>query len=314
MKERYVREVIEGFPYPISTVFVRLRTDECLDPGPLRLKYILATAEAISRFLGVLVLCECRDHIEQQGGILPASLSTDFVSRFGRITWGNWLHFAREGLKWLHQAGKPGLLVAKLVDFYFDRIPQESKATETLGKLLTLRNGLSHERIQAMYPHEFRALCEQAYPHLESVLQALDFLLDYELTFVSQIEVFKRRRRDPSYWHRLKRIRGNSDDFLGERSTLTIMLESNAIILMHPDSGHYLNLDPLLVYEDVAGKAPDIFFYNGMRGDAVAEYIACKHGGQFESDRCKRASEIAEEVQNLLRLFSPQAEERANAG
>lgn len=89
MKERYIREIIEGFPYPIAAVFVRLRTDECLDPGSLRLKYILATAEAIARFLGVVALVECRDYLEERGGTPSLTLSVDFVARFRRITWGN---------------------------------------------------------------------------------------------------------------------------------------------------------------------------------------------------------------------------------
>ena len=164
-----------------------------------------------------------------------------------------------------------------------------------------------------MYPHEFRALCEEAYPRLESVLEALEVLLDYELTFVSQIEVLKRRKKDPNYWHKLKKIQGSSCEFQGDRCKLVTTLDSHAVILRHPDSGHYLDLDPLLVYEEGAGKAPDIFFYNGMKGNAVVEYAACKHGGQFESDRCERAGEIAEEVQHLLHLFSP-VEESSRAG
>lgn len=313
MKERYIREIIEGFPYPIASVFVRLRTDDCLDPGSLRLKYILATAEAISRFLGVLVLCECRDYAENRDGAPPPALSVDFAARFRRVTWGNWLHFVREGLKWLHQSGEMGVLAAKLAEFYFERLPKESPAAQALGKLLTLRNSLNHDKIKAMFPHEFRALCEDAYPRLELVLEALDVLLDYELTFVSQIEVLKRRKKDPSYWHRLKRIQGNSGDFLGDRCKLVTTLDLHAVIFRHPESGHYLDLDPLLVYEDEAGKAPDIFFYNGMKDDAAMEYAACKHGGTFESDRCARAAEMAEEIQHLLHLLSP-AEERARAG
>ena len=204
-------------------------------------------------------------------------------------------------------------MAAKLADVYFDRLPKESLAAQSLGELLILRNSLNHDKIKAMYPSEFRALCEKAYSHLETVLEALELLLDYELTFVSQIEVLKRRKKDPNFWHRLKKIQGNSSDFPGDRRQLGITLDSRAVILRHPDYDHYLGLDPLLVYEDAAGKAPDIFFYNGMKSDAVVEYAACKHGGQFESDRCERAGEIAEEMQHLLQLFSP-VEENSRAG
>jgi hypothetical protein len=34
MKERYARDITSHFPYPIAAPFARLRTDECLDPGP----------------------------------------------------------------------------------------------------------------------------------------------------------------------------------------------------------------------------------------------------------------------------------------
>jgi len=66
MKERYIRNIISGFPYPIVTFFIKLRTDECLDPGSLRLKYILKTGESIVRFLGCAVFCECRDFLEDK--------------------------------------------------------------------------------------------------------------------------------------------------------------------------------------------------------------------------------------------------------
>lgn len=90
-------------------------------------------------------------------------------------------------------------MAGPLAEVYFDRRSKQSPAAQALGELLTLRNSLNHDKIKAMYPHEFRALCEDAYPRLETVLEALETLLDYELTFVSQIEVLKRRKKDPSY-------------------------------------------------------------------------------------------------------------------
>lgn len=108
----------------------------------------------------------------------------------------------------------------------------------------------------------------------------------------------------------MKRIQGNSSDFLGDRRRLGITLDSHAVILRHPDRDQYLDLDPLLVYEEAAGKAPDIFFYNGLKGETVVEYAACKQGGQFDSDRCEHAGEIAEEVQHLLQLFGSVKENR----
>ncbi len=59
----------------------------------------------------------------------------------------------------------------------------------------------------------------------------------------------------------------------------------------------------LLVYEAAAGKAPDLFFYNGMKSPERADYTAWKHGGTFEGGASERAAYLAEELTNLLTLF-----------
>jgi hypothetical protein len=191
--------------------------------------------------------------------------------------------------------------------FFFASRYQDSPAIEALGRLLTLRNGLSHEKIKAMHLHEYKALCDQAQPDLEQVLEKLEFLTDYSLTFISEIDVRKRRRQEPAYRHRIKRLAGNSDDFEGDRLNRTAPLDSEAVVLLHSESGRHLNLDPLLLYEAEAGKAPDIFFYNGMDKPEKAEYIACKHGGDFKSKASSRADDLADELGQLLKLFTGSA-------
>ena len=302
MKDRYAREIINGFPYPIAAMFVKLRTDECLDPGPNRLRYLLSTGEAITRFLGVVNLCQARDFAESTNRPPPLSLHADFKQRFERIAWGTWLHLGRESLRWL-LAEQATLLMPELGPFFFDPPPTDSAAVKALGELLALRNGLSHDKLKATHAHEFKALCERAQTHLETALEALEFLLDYDLTFISKIDVFKYRRRDPHFLHLLKKLIGNSDDFEGDRNDQTFPLDSHAVILRHRDSGRSLNLDPLLVYETAAGKAADLFFYNGMKSPDRADYTACKHGGNFEGGASEQATHLAEELTNLLTLF-----------
>jgi len=315
MKNRYVREIISGFPYPVVSFFIRLRTDECLDPGPLRLKYILSTAEAVSRFLGAVSLCECREYLENHSTQPPQSVTADFGKQFSRPSWGIWLHFTRESLKWLHERGADPTMT-EMTDFFFRKIPKkESAAASALGELLSIRNALSHEKIRAMSNRDYRELCEKTFPLLEQVLESLEFLLDYELTFVSQIEVSKQRKIPPTFLHRLSKLIGESDSFPGDRKTLDSFMDSGAVLLMNMDNGRSVNLDPFLVYESGAGKAPDIFFYNGMKKPEAAEYSACKHGGSFVSKDSERAEIIAGEIRNLMRLFTPPSEpEEGNNG
>jgi len=315
MDERYAREVIAGFPYPIASPFIRLRTDECLDPGPLRLKYLLATAEAISRFLGVVTLCQCRDLLEAGAPRPGEGMTADFARSFRRPSWGIWLQLTREGLKWQQGQGA-ALAVRELPGVWFGAAPRETETARALGELLTIRNGLNHEKIKVMHAHEFRELCARTWPLLERALEGLSFLLEYELKFVSGIEVEKRRRQAAAYRHRFKMITGSSDDFHGERRTLSVASESTAVILARTGVDVALNLDPLLVYEESAfwekvegaqrvkiPVAPDIFFYNGMDKPEKAEYSPCKQRHGFWSSTSARAEEIAEELGNLLTLF-----------
>lgn len=151
MKDRYIREIVHGFPYPIASTFVKLRTDECMDPGANRLKYLLATGEAVARFLGVVNLCQAREYGESAGKSPPKPLQADFAVRFKRISWGTWLHLARESLRWLLAAEQASLFVPEMGEFFFDPVPRDSAAIGALGRLLNLRNGLSHDRIKAMH-------------------------------------------------------------------------------------------------------------------------------------------------------------------
>lgn len=303
--------VVDTYPYPIAGLFSRLGTVECLEPNfDRRLNCILQVAEFISRFLSALVLCQCRDHAEQHpGDTPPAGLSTDFRKHLRRPSWGHWLQFTREGLKWLMQQETPAVLARELGAFYFERPPRESQAAEALERLLIARNDREHGRRPAHYAPQIKAMCEECYAELATVIQGLGFLAKYRdrLSFVYQIEVKKRRRHDPDYRHSVVRIRAGGGDFRASWRPFTAApLESRAVMLGHGEGGAYLNLDPLLVFEE--GAAQDLFFYNGMDDPAAMEYVGCRQGESFESPKSERAAELAEEMENLLRLFAPPAE------
>lgn len=112
MTEEEFERVVDTYPYPIAGLFSRLGTVECLDPYfDRRLNCILDVAEAISRFLSALVLCQCRDHAERHpGDPPPAGVSTDFRLHLKRPSWGHWLQLTREGLKWLMKQEAPAPL------------------------------------------------------------------------------------------------------------------------------------------------------------------------------------------------------------
>ena len=183
----------------------------------------------------------------------PAGLSTDFRKHLKRPSWGHWLQFTREGLKWLMRAEAPAPLARQLVGFYFDRPPRESKVAEALGRLLTARNDLKHWRTSAHYTPQFEALFEETDAELLRVIEGLRFLAGYGLTSVRKIDVWKRRRHNPDYEHTVAQIIPRMD-FRSSTKSLATPLESEAVVLRCGEGGAYLNLDPLLVYENVSGR------------------------------------------------------------
>ena len=104
--------------------------------------------------------------------------------------------------------------------------------------------------------------------------------------------------------HRIKELSGHSDDFEGTRTNFPDYRESDAIIIKYERSDGYLNMDPLLIFEDEAGKASDIFYFAGYNNPRKIAYLGCKHGGNFSSDQCTRSEEIGEETAQLLTLFN----------
>lgn len=314
MTEDEFDKVVDTYPYPIAGLFSRLGTVECMDPYfDRRLNCILEVAEAISRFLSALVLCQCRDYAEEHPRETPpVALRTDFRKHLKRPSWGHWLQFTREGLKWLMHSEAPAPLIHQLAEFYFDRVPRESKSAEALGRLLTVRNDREHGRTPAHYTRQLKALSEETYAELVSVIHGLRFLADYSLTFVHQIEVWKRRHHDPDYRHSVVRIRAGGGDFRASRKSLATPLESQSVMILGAEAGPYLNLDPFLVYEHASGAAPDLFFFNGMDNPSAMEYVACRQGGSFlsaENKNKQRATELAEEMESLLNLFVPRVED-----
>jgi hypothetical protein len=236
-------------------------------------------------------------------------MTADFTKNFERVTFGNWLRLARESLRWLKDE-QAELFIPEIVGFFFDSSSRAGNAMEALERLVTLRNDISHERSKAINANDYKPLCEKAQDNLDKVLEGMGFLLEYELSFISEIKVDKRRRHTPTYQHRFKKLIGNSDDFEGNKDDpRNVPLESQSVVLLNKATGNHLNLDPLLIYEEAAGKKPegkatDIFFYNGMKDPTKAEYQACKHGGRFLSCYSDRADCLEEELRELENLFT----------
>lgn len=310
MQKQYERKIMNSFPYPIASRFTRLRTKQCRNAGYDRLSHIFGTAEVITRYLAIIVISECHKYLEKNDkleGVTPPT----FAEHIKRPSWGHWLGFIRNGLKWLHQQ-QVELTMPELHDFWFNTRQKPTMAANALNSLISIRNRKSAHNLKGLRENEYEPLCAETWENLSLVLEALSFLSDYELRFIHKIEVNNVRRRPTTFIHEYSSGIGCMDDFEADDECKSKFMESESTLLLSPKTHRYLNLEPLMIYENTSGKAPDIFFYEGMDKPEKAHYSACKHGGKFslnDSDTNtkgrQRRERVAEELQYLLDLFSP---------
>lgn len=290
MDDSYIDDQLAFLPYTVASFLTRLVTDEGIDPGPNRLRFILETAEAIARLLGIIGLSECRKAMEGTDATPKIKLSPNFKRDLRSPSFGKWIMFGREACRW-QQANKSFSVIKEATDFFFES-GKPSRHSTSLEDLCTIRNGLSHGKIKTMHANDFFSLCARTEPLLESVLNGISFLQSYELIFMNQIEVTRKRRYTPRYKHKLSRLKGESPIFKGGRLVMEgDFMDSSSVLLRHREDGRFLNLDPLLMYEAEAGHAQDLFYYNG-RKSKKAEYIACHHGGDFLEERREIIAEL----------------------
>ncbi|MCI4626576.1 MAG: hypothetical protein L3V56_11525 [Candidatus Magnetoovum sp. WYHC-5] len=303
INEEIKTKVLYYFPSPIARMYFKLFTEECAKQPSLKLDYILATAETISTLSGIIVLCECREYIEKSGVRLGTSLTNDFKERFMKPAWGSWLHFTEEGLKWLRESNCI-LTMPELHDFYFKANGDRTKAAASLYSLLTLRNKQEHGKNKGLTRSHFTQLCEEAFSILSNVLEPLNFIINYVLSFVSSIEIDKQRRESPIFAHNFKSITGSHNEFLFDSKELKDYMDTKVIVLKQSSGNSRINLDPLLVYQDTEGLSQDIFYYNGMNKSKNAVYSPCDIGKSMKVSAFERANVLITELEHLLILFN----------
>lgn len=311
MQKSYEREIINKFPYPIASRFIRLRTRQCKKPGFPRLDRILNTAEIITRYLAIIVINECREQLETHSE-LQGTLPKGYISPLKRPSWGHWISFIREGLRWLQPLGIE-LTMPEIHDFWFNHKLKPTPAAIALDSLVNMRNKSIGHNFQGLQEDEYDYLCTETWDKLTLVLESLDFLLGYKLRFIHRVEVTNIRRKDTVFIHEYSSAIGCMDDFEADDEHLSKLMETEATLLLNSNTRKYLNLEPLLVYENTAGSAPDIFFFCDMDSPQKAHYEACKHGGSFDLNKNEekasknskeRKARMVDELIHLMRLFS----------
>ena len=90
MDEKSINAIISRYPYPIAILY-RIVAGMDLKEEPAKgLEYILQTAEAIARLLGIIALSELTLLKEQQDIDIPAGVKSEFRKNIKRPSFQIW--------------------------------------------------------------------------------------------------------------------------------------------------------------------------------------------------------------------------------
>ncbi len=300
MQKKFIKTIRNEFPHPIAVAFSEFRRPQLREPSGERLDAIFKVGENISRFIGIVAFCECRALFER-GDLQPTSGLTDATrGALTRPSWGCWHGLAREGLKCLKDVRKE-MVAPELLGLLFEQIapkPVASKTSDALDRLLTLRNDKSHNRVNLSNDVEVRSANEEATALLEGILEQLEFLTEYQLVVHNPITVTKPRRGEPRFFHTFIYVTGNSLSFDGEVEAMDGLMDSHTIVLTDEQFEKQLSLDPFYLF-DTAGRAPDVYFFDGAKGKSRYRFIGFGPGGELASTDSLRADCIAEEIDSI---------------
>jgi len=269
--EQLKRSIRESYPFPIA--HAHKKTLGVLDDNVEKLKCILETAEATIRFLALLALAQVRQ--DALNGNAPNVGRLQEEIKLATPSFGKWNRLTREVMK-AYSDAKDQLVVPELFDvFWFydtsrQRLCSQRLDNKVIGPLITLRNDFHHGRVP---DNKVREKVAEGLGWLHQFLEALQFLAQYELSYIQQIRV---AQRDTSYVHDLTLFTGYV--YEPERRTYAMQMDPGSLIFLHVREGRHLRLEPFLIYTDHL-KGPDIFLLNNF-AKKKASYVSSQFVGE----------------------------------
>ncbi|MFC1850304.1 hypothetical protein ACFL27_08950 [candidate division CSSED10-310 bacterium] len=316
LDEDLIEEVETFFPYPIAVQVRRLGTQEYAQSSTKLLPGILGVAERVVHFLAYTVLINIYEAAISKPLPLPKGLTSDFELTLTRgISFGTLIRLLREGLRTFREE-REALFIQELYNVFFDHKGAFTETMESFNNLVQIRNKVAHHAYSKIVS-EITAICQEAEKNLEHILEEIMMLKKYEFLTINQIEVLKKRRKDPIYIHNFNRVRGHSDIFKVKREELVEPMDSYidsrmggdllspVIVIRKKKDDRFLNLFPLIMYSNEGeNNIPDVFFLSKMnRKKAEYNYICSNQGGQLTSSATTFQPDISYEMDLFLKAI-----------
>jgi hypothetical protein len=297
--------IIKNFPWPVGVELRRLFSGTMRQLDRLRLDQIFKTIERTMQFVCFVMISQVwRDKI--QGKIeIPESIASDFESRFGVLSMGNY--------SWLIRAiGK--LYEEKKQPWFMPETSEQFDKTfyNALDFWIPERNEIGHYQIN-LTQEEIEKRCVEYDEKLAFILKKISFLTKYKLISVRKIEVLKPKNRNAHFHHVIDLLNSTDSDFIAKEIDETTYSESNAVLLMKSIKSieEYLNLSPLVIdtHSEVLDTKEkftikkDIFMYTKFRNDQLF-YLGTEVTEKCDLRAMSNYQQLVEEFKELLSMFS----------
>ncbi len=335
MDDEQLKQLIrEHYPFPIA--YAHKKTLGVLDEGVEKLKCLLETAETIIQFLALLALAQVRQDllnppllhppVPLKGGIVPqaSSLANTNLPDFRRLqenislatpSFGKWNHLTRDVMKAYHHV-RDRLVVPELFELFWrvdassPKLRSQPLDNKVIGPLITLRNAFHHGRVPDHAVHEH---VREGLNRLHQLLEAIQFVAEYQLSFTQRITVrHDARRHKKSYIHDLTLFNGCFSPFDQDRWQSEIDLESETVLFLHPQQGKHLSLTPFMIFTNQVKGVSDLLLLNNL-AKKKAVYVSSQFGEVLETthkewsegtEHYGALTEFLEQLQNVPQTSS----------
>jgi hypothetical protein len=173
------------------------------------------------------------------------------------------------------------LVVPELFELFWRWDPSSPKLrsqpleNKVIGPLVALRNAFHHGRVP---DHAVREHVREDLAWLHQLLEAIQFVAEYQLSFTQRITVrhdgYHHKR---CYIHDLTLFKGCFNPFDQDRWQSEIDLEAETVIFLHPQKGKHLILTPFLLFTNQLKGVPDLLLLDRLaRKKAV--YLSSQFG------------------------------------
>jgi Protein kinase domain len=262
-----VEEVIaRTYPFPIAMTYVLVWQElEWVN----RLHRLLYLFEATLKYCSSLALLAALR--AGQGRPAPEDLAT-----LRRPSLGHWAGYLRLAVN-LADPPAPGLQ-EKLAQFYRGGPPLPGRGLDLIDYGVQLRNRFAHGATVKEAVH--RQAFEDLLPHVNSLLQRLDFLPDFPLGKIHRLQ-FTGKGFVAAY----RSYMGALPVFPAAEALLSEPVMDNAFGIFDPSGTAFLDLTPLLRAAEcrVCGDE-EVFYYNGMKGKKKLDFLSYQKGHVFEEE------------------------------